>query len=307
MREKGMNIGASAGYSGLFSVSAGAMHDDQKKSAEEFTKETKEQKIYSMGKSPPADGDAMKWMADVVGEPQPQRLRLEGLDNMNELRKYLAKKSNGQKVLENLKKALGNYCQHLQSMNSISSCAAPDPDPAFPVPEPASMLFPGRFGDWGRTQYCGGSAYKGYAINFELRIEPSQGGGELPDDTALNTICLDCNTGDKVCSTEGRFGNWHKADGCNKGFTGAQFETEGNQGSEDDTGGNDLKLKCSNGDWLKVYGSPGWGTWSDPKDCPKGSVICGLRTKVEDYQGAYGDDSMLNGVEFKCCQKYLIN
>jgi len=307
----GVNIGASAGYSGLFSVSASAMYDNQKKEAEDFKKETQEQKIYSLGKVPPANGDSFEWMARVTEEPQPQRLRLAPLDEMTELKKYLGQKPNGQKVLDNLSRALGQYCLHLQKMNSISSCAAPDPDPAFPIPEPVGLLFPGRWGEWGRTEYCGGAAYKGYAVNFELRIESNQGGGSggAHDDTALNSICLNCNTGETICSKEGSWGGWYSADGCNKGFTEAQLQWEADQGDGDDSAANDLKLKCSNGDWLGVYGpGPGWGTWTTKK-CQEGQVICGLRTKVDpwDDQSGHKDDTSLNGVELKCCLRHLIN
>ena len=34
--------------------------------------------------------------------------------------------------------------------------------------------------------------------------------------------------------------------------------------------------------------------------CPEGKVITGFRTQVEPDQGADGDDTALNGVQFQC-------
>ena len=41
------------------------------------------------------------------------------------------------------------------------------------------------------------------------------------------------------------------------------------------------------------------GYWASAT-CPEGKAITGFRTQVEPDQGADGDDTALNGVQFKC-------
>ena len=44
-----------------------------------------------------------------------------------------------------------------------------------------------------------------------------------------------------------------------------------------------------------------WGTKSAWTDCPSGTAICGIKTKVEGFQLGGGDDTGLNQAEFYCC------
>ena len=46
----------------------------------------------------------------------------------------------------------------------------------------------------------------------------------------------------------------------------------------------------------------GFGEWTQQKDCPVGSYICGIRTQVEFPQGYIGDDTSLNDATFYCCK-----
>ena len=42
-----------------------------------------------------------------------------------------------------------------------------------------------------------------------------------------------------------------------------------------------------------------YGTWS--AECPSGSAICGISSRVEPDQGGLRDDSALGDVKFECC------
>ena len=49
-----------------------------------------------------------------------------------------------------------------------------------------------------------------------------------------------------------------------------------------------------------LYGNSGpWGTWSAWKECPKGTAVCGLKTRVEEDGGR--DHTALNDAIFYCC------
>ena len=77
---------------------------------------------------------------------------------------------------------------------------------------------------------------------------------------------------------------------------------------KDDTAANYVKFKCRChcGHAYVLVKPPGhgfwgtWGAWSD--NCPKGSGICGIQTKVEKPRGIFRDDTALNDVKFYCCQ-----
>lgn len=172
------------------------------------------------------------------------------------------------------------------------------------------LTFPAYWGDWGEVEYC---SHGGYVTSFKLKVEGYQGSG---DDTALNAICLGCSHGDEVCSSEGKHGNWGRRakndddeDTCKEGFVAAKLSIEFRQGNSDDTSANDLRLIC-NDNGSKTFqtenGMP-WGAWFTPfgqQNCRGGSVICGLKTRVEKEQGTCStcDDTALNGVEFQCCE-----
>ncbi|KAF7652303.1 hypothetical protein LDENG_00098580 [Lucifuga dentata] len=123
-----------------------------------------------------------------------------------------------------------------------------------------------------------------FAVGFSLRVEPNQYGG---DDTALNGIRLICaKDGSRsflysVESHTGYFGDWSHPQYC--------------------PAANNIKFRCSTNPTLEGPGTS-WGEyghWS--RECREGG-ICGIETKVEEYQ--YGlDDSSLNDVRFHCCAK----
>ena len=160
------------------------------------------------------------------------------------------------------------------------------------------IQFDGIWGDWGPVEMCSGN---GHAIDFSLKVEPNQDGG---DDTALNGICLICSGGDEICSTEGPWGDdFHESTQgkCEAGMTAFKMKFQEEQGADDDTAANDLMLRCKDdGLWKQVPEFHNWGNWSEVYSCPSGSVICGLSTRVEKRQGR-GDDTSLNGVKFWCC------
>jgi len=167
---------------------------------------------------------------------------------------------------------------------------------ACPVYPKQTLTYYGYWGDWGRWNYCRNG---GFATNFKQKVERSQG---HRDDTALNGICLICSTGGTVCSTVGRRGSWRTSHRSSlSGFNRFRMKYERKQGHRDDTGANAVRLYAKGNYYTYHTSNEGkWGKWSGVKNCKSGTVICGIRTRVERNQGR-GDDTALNGVQFKCC------
>ena len=114
-------------FTGIYSISSSlTTHTEE---AQNFIHNCTTQKLYSTGKAPPKDGNIGTWMSSVIDSPQPLTIKLESLDELYPLKKYLEKKP---QVLTNIKKALYEYCEKLKSEGAVSSCKKPGPDSPFP-------------------------------------------------------------------------------------------------------------------------------------------------------------------------------
>nr|XP_040021872.1 vitelline membrane outer layer protein 1 homolog [Gasterosteus aculeatus aculeatus] len=160
-----------------------------------------------------------------------------------------------------------------------------------------------QFGTWTWPEMC---PDRFFAVGFSLRVESNQYGA---DDTALNGIRLICAKQEdrsflySVESHAGYFGDWSQPQYCPSGvLTSFQLRVEPHQGLlGDDTAANNIKFRCSSNPTLEGHAAD-WGEygfWS--QECSDGG-ICGIETKMEEYQ--YGvDDSSLNDVRFHCCAR----
>uniref|UniRef100_A0A8C8CZ14 Vitelline membrane outer layer 1 homolog n=2 Tax=Oncorhynchus tshawytscha TaxID=74940 RepID=A0A8C8CZ14_ONCTS len=161
-----------------------------------------------------------------------------------------------------------------------------------------------QFGNWTWPEMC---PDKFFAVGFMVRVESEQYG---LDDTALNGIRLICAKDEDrsflytIESHTGFFGDWSDPQYCPRGvLTSFQLRVEPHQGLfSDDTAANNVRFRCSSNPTLAGagldYGE--YSLWS--QDCGDGG-ICGIETKMEEYQ--YGlDDSSLNDVRFHCCAKF---
>ncbi|XP_075433780.1 vitelline membrane outer layer protein 1-like [Ascaphus truei] len=158
----------------------------------------------------------------------------------------------------------------------------------------------GELGEWGPVEIC---PFGSRARGFSLKLEEYQWFG---DDTSLNGIRLYCfssiNNGEfPIQSTEGAWGSWTSPVRCPNGnLIAFNLGVSPPQGDGDDTAANSIMFKCSDdlilegSSWL-LWGS--YGEWS--QSCNIG--ICGISTRVEEYQGGR-DDTALNDVKFTCCE-----
>ncbi|XP_016533307.1 vitelline membrane outer layer protein 1 homolog [Poecilia formosa] len=98
-------------------------------------------------------------------------------------------------------------------------------------------------------------------------------------------------------------GEWSHPQYCPGGvLTSFQIRVEPHQGLlGDDTAVNNIRFRCSSNPTLEAPGMQwgDYGYWSE--DCTNGG-ICGIETKMEEYQWAL-DDSSLNDVRLFCCDK----
>ena len=107
------------------------------------------------------------------------------------------------------------------------------------------------------------------------------------------------------------WGSWTGTKSCtgnNVFLNSARYKSEPSQHGKDDTAGNSVEMICADGTLLKGNGGP-WGRWSKWEKCADNTVICGIQTKVEPYQGEkkWQDDSALNEVKFACCEFEFAN
>jgi len=83
-----------------------------------------------------------------------------------------------------------------------------------------------------------------------------------------------------------------------EGFVvGFQLRVEPPQGRGDDTAANNIQLMCSTGEVLVAAEGLDYGEWGEWRSGPRGMVVRGIRTQVEDD----GDgDTGLNNVDVEC-------
>ena len=169
------------------------------------------------------------------------------------------------------------------------------------TPSDTQLKFDGIWGDWGDMRIC---PKGGYATSFSQRVEEYIWNFGLFDNTALNSICLQCSAGGQVCSQLGYWGSWKWSPTCQEGFIGADLKFEERQGDGDDTAANDFSLASSNhGYWKYAGNGERWGEWEGQQFCPEEERICGLQTRVEEaLGGGDADDTALNGVYIQCCE-----
>ena len=124
--EKGFNIGLSAGYSAIATVNISLNYN--KTEAETFMRYASDQNTYSRGAVPPADGQPLTWAQSSFDNPNVLTTTLEPLDSLF-LEEFVTPA-----VVQNLGKALKDYCPNLVEEGALDTCKAPPPDPPAPKP-----------------------------------------------------------------------------------------------------------------------------------------------------------------------------
>lgn len=139
MEQSGMNIEASASYSGAVSVAATVgMTQEQKQAASTFN-ENVQTKIYAMGKPPPADGDLNTWASEISEFPSPIKYRLKSIEDIFNPKFFPAIKTYVTKpeiVVTAIEAGRNTYCQHNKITNDHVYCKESDIPVYAPPPPP---------------------------------------------------------------------------------------------------------------------------------------------------------------------------
>ena len=121
-----ISVEAQASYSGLFSIGGGfSLDKEQSEAASNFTKSV-ETTTYTVGSTPPSNGDAMTWAASVDQNPVPMLYSLSSIDILftEPFAKNLPTFFDYNAVRQKLTNASHIYCGALKKQRMVLSCEA---------------------------------------------------------------------------------------------------------------------------------------------------------------------------------------
>lgn len=96
----------------------------------------------------------------------------------------------------------------------------------------------GPWGEWGNETYCS----SGFVNGFKFKAEKDR--GDFRDDTAANGIELKCSYGQRIKSSEGKWGEWSEYKFCLNNYYVCGIMTQVEDENRDDTTLNNVILYC---------------------------------------------------------------
>ena len=124
LKKSKISVEVQASYSGLFSIGGGfSLDKEQSEAASNFSKAV-ETTTFTVGSTPPANGDAMTWAASVQQNPVPMMYSLSEIDNLftEQFFQHLTPGVNYTAVREKLRNVSVQYCQILKEEGKVHSC-----------------------------------------------------------------------------------------------------------------------------------------------------------------------------------------
>lgn len=124
LKENEFSVESQASYSGLISIGGGfSLDKEQREAASNFSKSV-ETTTYTVGSSPPSNGDALTWAASVHQNPVPMLYSLSPIDVLftEPFTKSLPPDVNYTAIRENLRNMSDIYCQALRTAGMVHSC-----------------------------------------------------------------------------------------------------------------------------------------------------------------------------------------
>ena len=124
LTKSGITVEAQASYSGLFSIGGGfSLDKEQSDAASKFSKSV-ETTTYTVGSTPPSNGDALTWAASVSQNPVPVLYSLSPIDVLftEPFTKRLPPDVNHTAIREKLRNVSHAYCHALRTAGMVPSC-----------------------------------------------------------------------------------------------------------------------------------------------------------------------------------------
>ena len=124
LKKSKFSVEVQASYSGLFSIGGGfSLDKEQSDAASDFSK-TVTTTTFTVGSTPPANGDAMTWASSVQQNPVPMLYSLSAIDNLftGQFSQHLTPGVNYKVVAEKLSNVSQQYCLALKKKGTVHSC-----------------------------------------------------------------------------------------------------------------------------------------------------------------------------------------
>ena len=126
LKKSKISVEAQASYSGLFSIGGGfSLDKEQSEAASNFAKSV-ETTTYTLGSTPPSNGDAMTWAASVDQNPVPMLFSLSSIDELftETFAKGLPPGFDYNAVRQKLTNTSHIYCGALEKQGMVHLCEA---------------------------------------------------------------------------------------------------------------------------------------------------------------------------------------
>ena len=124
LKKSKISVEAQASYSGLISIGGGfSLDKEQSEAAANFSKNVSTI-TFTVGSTPPTNGDAMTWASSVQQNPVPMMYSLSEISNLftGQFTKHLTPGTNHAVVREKLSNVSQQYCQALHKKGTVHSC-----------------------------------------------------------------------------------------------------------------------------------------------------------------------------------------
>lgn len=124
LKKSKISVEAQASYSGIFSIGVGFSFDkEQSEAASNFSKNV-ETTTFTLGSTPPSNGDAMTWASSVQQNPVPMLYSLSQIDTLftEQFASGFPPEVNVERVRKKLQNISRQYCQALQKKGTVHSC-----------------------------------------------------------------------------------------------------------------------------------------------------------------------------------------
>jgi hypothetical protein len=272
MLSTGLDVSASASYSGIISAGGSLSTESERSDAQSFASAATEQRIFNKGGS--YSQSSTEWIDSVMSQPMPIFYHLWPLDEV--LQPSFMPSTVDEVALaakrQSLRTALASYCSKLLVGGYVSTCGPPAPDPT-PVPAVREWM---PFADSHRphgTYFVQECPPRAYITEMKWREEDGYGLVDLTA-TCSNTPAS------SLLWTKNDHGSWNSALTCTNGFSKIQAKEQWGYGIIN------VKAQCLDTTTEQESNHNGNGGWKGVQTCPDSTqVLVGFEVLQQDGYG----------------------